>query len=105
VTGDIAGSDFINPAEVAAKVSDAITAVLETFAKQHGLVVTPWYHDLPVWLAGPIQVSLVRSRGNTRVEVHNGELGQQSFNLAPGTIKADLNRVLGDLAILGLEKG
>ncbi len=64
-------------------VGDVITEILDAYARDHGLQLIPWYHDLPIWmlettlverLVRRIQVSACADENDRVVLVATGDL-------------------------------
>lgn len=65
--------ELLQTSEVKEEWEDTITGAVEPLAAKYGLDHDAWYHDAPIWYLGEIQLNLIRDKGLSLLEIHQGD--------------------------------
>jgi hypothetical protein len=65
--------EYLELSEVRHEWSQMIDDTARPLAEKHELAYEAYYHDMPLWYVGDLQLGLVRREGIEVLEIHKGD--------------------------------
>lgn len=73
--------ELLHPTEVKKEWVELIQSSVKPIVEEYQLQYHAWYHDMPLWYVGDVQLGLVRTEGINILEIHKGDDNHLSLQI------------------------